>query len=94
MACKWINGEFSLGRSTEEGSDKFKGPYTHGVAIPISKIDDFVKHVYRDRCGNSETWKAEKGHWDGSFKDNGKSGCGVVRGSTLGDGQSVKLQST
>ena len=69
-------------------------------ASPISKIDDFVKHVNRehnqeadhwaniaaqgqrkivsDRCDSSETWKAVKGYWDGSFNDNGKSGCGVV----------------
>ena len=24
------------------------------------------------------TWKAIRGFWDGSFKDNGKSGCGIV----------------
>ena len=66
----------------------------------ISKIDDFVFHVFRehnqeadlwansgaerqrrivmDRCINSETWKAVNGYWDCSFKDDGKSGCGVV----------------
>ena len=31
-----------------------------------------------DRCIITETWKAVKGFWDGSAKDNGKSGCGVV----------------
>ena len=31
-----------------------------------------------DRCSNSETWKAVKGHWDGSSEDNGERGCGVV----------------
>ena len=35
------------------------------------------KIVY-DRRNNSETWKAVRGHWDGSFKDNGSSGCGIV----------------
>ena len=70
------------------------------IASPISKIDDFMEHVYRehnweadhwtntgaqrlrkivlDRCDNSETWKAAKGYSVGSFKDNGKSGGGVV----------------
>ena len=32
------------------------------------------------RRDNSESWKAVKSYWDGSFKDNGKSGCGVVIG--------------
>ena len=31
-----------------------------------------------DRCTNAETWKEVKGFCDGSFKDNGKSGCGTV----------------
>ena len=70
------------------------------IANPNSKIDDFVKHVFRehnqeadawanigakgqrkivlDNGDNSATWKAVKGYWDGSFKDNGKIGCGVV----------------
>ena len=70
------------------------------TANPISKVDDYVKHIFRehnqevdhwanlgvegqrkilvDWCSNSETWKAVKGFWDGSSKDNGKSGCGVV----------------
>ena len=71
------------------------------------KIDDFVKHIYRehnqgadhwanigargqrkmvlDRCDNSETWKTVKGFWDGSFKDNGDSGCdAVIKGVNRG----------
>ena len=31
-----------------------------------------------DRSNHTETWKAVTGFWDGRFKDNGKSGCGVV----------------
>ena len=31
-----------------------------------------------DKGSNSEKWKAAKGFWDGSGKDNGKGGCGVV----------------
>ena len=30
------------------------------------------RKIVLDRCDNSESWKAVKGHWDGSFKDNGK----------------------
>ena len=33
-------------------------------------------NVYKGN--NSERWKAVKGFWDGSSKNNGKSGCGVV----------------
>ena len=36
------------------------------------------RNIVLDRCINPETWKAVKGSWDGSFKDKGKSGCGVV----------------
>ena len=36
------------------------------------------RKIVPDRCDNSETWKADKGYWYGSFNDNGKSGCGVV----------------
>ena len=32
--------------------------------------------VYRK--DDSTTWKAIRGFWDGSFKDNSKSGCGIV----------------
>ena len=70
------------------------------IKIPISKIDDHVKHILRehnqeadhwanlgaegqrkmivDGSGNTDTRKAVKGFWNGSSKDNGKSGCGVV----------------
>ena len=75
------------------------------MANPISKIDDFVEHVHRernqeadhwanigsqgqrkivlDRYDNSEKWKAVKGCWHGSFKDNGKG-----RQGKMGDSQS------
>ena len=65
----------------------------------ISKIDDYVKHIFRriqfesrslgqlgcrgtetkivDKDNNTERWKAVKGVWDGSSKNNGKSCCGV-----------------
>ena len=31
-----------------------------------------------DRRNNHQKWKAVKGYWHGSFKDNGKGECGVV----------------
>ena len=36
------------------------------------------RNIIVDRSNMTETWKAAKGYWDGSLKDNGKSGCGVV----------------
>ena len=36
------------------------------------------RKIVLDRRDNSKSWKAVKGSWDGSFKDNVKSGCGVV----------------
>ena len=36
------------------------------------------RNIIVDRSNKTETWKAVKGHWDGSLKDNGKSGGGVV----------------
>ena len=36
------------------------------------------RKIVFDRRNNSGTWKAVKGDWDGRFKDNGKSRCGVV----------------
>ena len=64
------------------------------MANPISKIDDYVKHIFWehnqeadhwakvgaegqrkvviDRKDDADTWKAVKGFWDGSCKDNGE----------------------
>ena len=36
------------------------------------------RKIVFDRRDNSGTWKAVNGYWDGSFKDNGKRGSGVV----------------
>ena len=36
------------------------------------------RKVVIDRKSNDDTWKAVKGFLNGSCKDNGKSGCGVV----------------
>ena len=36
------------------------------------------RKIIIDRRNDSATWKAIRGFWDGSFKDNGRSGCGVV----------------
>ena len=36
------------------------------------------KEIVVDKGSNTEKWKAIKGFWDGSCKENGRSGCGVV----------------
>ena len=41
-------------------------------------VAEGLRKLVIDKCNNSETWKAVKGYWDGSSKDYGKSGCGVV----------------
>ena len=46
-------------RSSEEELAKYKRPYTHGgkkIAKPISKIDDFAKHVNREDHQEADHW--------------------------------------
>ena len=104
VAFKWINGEFAQGTKYKQTIWKFQrilhSWWKRRVATPISNIDNFVKHVYREqnqeadhwadigaqgrrkidiyRKDDHQTWKAIRGFWDGSFKDDGKSGCGIV----------------
>ena len=104
VAGKWINGQYSMVLKYRGKLDKSpKTLYTlwkRKIANPISKIDDDVKHIFRehnreahhwrnwgakghrkivvDSSSSTGTWKAVKGFWDGSSKNNGRSGCGVV----------------
>ena len=43
----------------------------HNQEAHRSKIDIYRRH-------DPTTWKAIRGVWDGSFKDDDKSGCGIV----------------
>ena len=86
VTCKMDQGTTFSG--TEEELAKFKKKllswWTGKIANPMSKIDDFVKHVFQnsgaegqrkivvDKCSTSETWNAVKGCWDESFKDSGQ----------------------
>ena len=36
------------------------------------------RHIIIDKGSNTERWKAVRAFWDGSSKNNGRSGCGVV----------------
>ena len=104
VACKWINGEFAKRTEHTETIGNIQrllhSWWKKGVAKPISNIDSFVNHVYKEhdqeadhwanlgaqrrrkigiyRRDDPTKWKARRGFWDGSFKDNGRSGCGIV----------------
>ena len=104
MACKWISDEFARGTRYKKAIGKIQGLlhswWKKGVAKPISNIESFVNHVYRehnqeadnganlgaqgqrkiviDRRDESTVWKAIRCFWNGSFRDNGRSGCGTV----------------
>ena len=104
MACKWINGEFAQGTKNKEIIGKIQrilhSWWKGRAATPISNIDNFVKHVYREQNQEANhwadtgaqgrrkldifwknvptTWKAIRGFWNGSFKDNNKSDFKIV----------------
>ena len=104
MACKWINGEFAQGTKYKDTVGKIqkilRSWRKRGAATPISNIDNFVKHIYRENNQESDhwaeigaqgrrkidihgkdapsIWKATRDFWDGRFKDDGRSGCGIV----------------
>ena len=51
VACTWINGQYSLEQTEAEFGrvQKTLHPWwKEKIANPISKIDDFVKHVFRE----------------------------------------------
>ena len=42
------------------------------VDLLANMVAEGQKKTVIDRCSNSESWKAVKGFWDGSAKDNSK----------------------
>ena len=60
VACKWINGDFSQGRKYKKAIGKVQKTlhswWKRGVAKPISNIDSFVKHVYREHNQEADHW--------------------------------------
>ena len=98
VACKWINGEFAQGTKYKDTIGKIQkilhSWWKRGAATPISNINNFVEHVYRDHYQEAghwadtgaqgrrkidicrkeapASWKAIRGFWDGSFKDDGR----------------------
>ena len=59
--CKWINGECSLGqefrgRIGQVQKKKIHSWWKRKITSPISKIDDFVKHVFREHNQEAEHW--------------------------------------
>ena len=59
-ACKWINGQCSLGQEYRgrigRVQKNLQSWWKRKITSPISKIDDFVKHVFREH-------NQEAGHW-------------------------------
>ena len=104
VACKWNNGEFAQRSKHKDTIGKIQRilhpRWKSGAATPISNIDNFMKHIYREHNQEADhwadigaqgrrkndifrknvptTWKAIRGLWVGSFKDDGRSGCGIV----------------
>ena len=88
-----MDGEVAQGTKYKETIGKIQrllhSWWKKGVAEPISNIDQEADHwanmgaqgrrkIVIDRREESTVWKATRGLWDGSFKDNGRSGCGIV----------------
>ena len=60
VACKWINGEIARGTKYKEIIGKIQRNlhswWKRGAAVPISNIDNFVKHVYREHDQEADHW--------------------------------------
>ena len=60
MACKWINGQYSLGQKYRGKIGQVRKTlhlwWKEKIANPIPKIDDFVKHVFREHNQEADHW--------------------------------------
>ena len=60
VTCKWNNGEFVQGTKYEDTIGKIQrilhSWWKKGVAKPISNIDSFVNHVYREHNQEAYHW--------------------------------------
>ena len=60
VACKWINGECSLRQKYRgrigQAQMTLHSWWKEKSAKPISMIDDFVKHVYREHNEEADSW--------------------------------------
>ena len=60
MACKWINGQYSLGHKyrgqTGQVQKTLHPCWKSKIANPVSKIDDIVKHVFREHNQETDHW--------------------------------------
>ena len=52
VARKWISGQYSLG---QECRGKI-GQIQTQLCTPVSKIDDFVKHIFREHTREVDHW--------------------------------------
>ena len=60
VACKWINGEIAQGTKYKDTIGKIQrilhSWWKRGAATPISNIDNFVKHIYREHNQEADHW--------------------------------------
>ena len=60
MTCQWINGAYLLGLKfggrAGHVQQNLHSWWTEKIAKPISKIDDFVKHVCREHNQEADHW--------------------------------------
>ena len=60
VACKWINGEFAQGIKYKDTIGEIQrilhSWWETGAATPISNIDNFVKHIYREHDQEADKW--------------------------------------
>ena len=60
VACKWINGEYSLGHKYRgrigQVQKTLHSWWKENVAEPISNIDRFMKHVFREHNQEADHW--------------------------------------
>ena len=60
VACKWISGQYYLGQRYRGRIGQIQKTlhswWTEKIAKPMSKIDDFVKHIQRERNQEADHW--------------------------------------
>ena len=56
MACKWINFDFAQGTNYTETMGTTQRILHSFAMLPISNIDSFVNHVYREHNQEADHW--------------------------------------
>ena len=60
VAVKWINGQYPLGHKHRgkigHTEKKFYSWWRRKIALPISKVDDYVMHIFREYIKEADHW--------------------------------------